>query len=117
MKEKTIHPTTATPVMSDAAPPIRRGSATERQVLLAAVSLLGLSVGVAAAQQPSAAPHTTPAADAIDTFHTKVPSNQNKAPSNQIKAPSNQIKAPSNQIKAPSNQIKAPSNQLKKPTG
>jgi hypothetical protein len=82
---------------------------TRGHALTAAVSLLGLTVGVAIAAPPSASNEPSMAGANLH----KTPSNQLKAPSQHVRAPSNQMKGPSNQIKAPSNQLKAPNNQQK----
>ncbi len=82
------------------------------RILLAAASLMGLSIGAAVADQsvPASAAH----AASIDQAKGKVPvSDQSKLASNQIKANSNQIKVTSNQAKLNSNQVKANSSQIK----
>ena len=80
-------------------------NAIQVRALLAAVSLMGLSVGAAHAQAVNASPEKG-----------TTTSNQLKASSNQLKVGSSQIKVGSNQLKASSSQIKLDSSQMKSPS-
>ena len=84
-------------------------NAIQVRALLAAVSLMGLSVGAAHAQAVNASPEK----GTTTSNQLKASSNQLKASSNQLKVGSSQIKVGSNQLKSSSSQIKMGSNQLK----
>jgi hypothetical protein len=83
-------------------------AASHTRVLLAAASLMGLSIGAALADQPVPA-STAQAATGAQARGKDLASNQSKRTSVQSKFASNQIKATSNQSKVTSNQSKVTS--------
>jgi len=94
-------------------------NAIQVRALLAAVSLMGLSVGAAHAQAANASPEkgtTTSNQLKASSNQLKVGSSQIKVGSNQLKSSSSQIKMGSNQLKASSSQIKLDSSQMKSPS-
>ena len=90
------------PLKSSIKSEVFSSNAIQVRALLAAVSLMGLSVGAAHAQAVNASPEKG-----------TTTSNQLKASSNQLKVGSSQIKVGSNQLKSSSSQIKLDSSQMK----
>jgi X-X-X-Leu-X-X-Gly heptad repeat protein len=92
-------------------------NAIQVRALLAAVSLMGLSVGAAHAQAVNASPEKgTTTSNQLKADQVKASSSQIKVGSSQIKVGSSQIKVGSNQLKASSSQIKLDSSQMKSPS-
>jgi len=107
------------PLKSSIKSEVFSSNAIQVRALLAAVSLMGLSVGAAHAQAVNASPEkgtTTSNQLKASSNQLKVGSSQIKVGSNQLKASSSQIKMGSNQLKASSSQIKLDSSQMKSPS-
>jgi X-X-X-Leu-X-X-Gly heptad repeat protein len=105
------------PLKSSIKSEVFSSNAIQVRALLAAVSLMGLSVGAAHAQAVNASPEKgTTTSNQLKADQMKASSNQLKASSNQLKVGSSQIKVGSNQLKASSSQIKLDSSQMKSPS-
>jgi hypothetical protein len=104
MKSKSAKPPVKSPINPDASP--SGAAAIQRRALVAAVSLMGLSVGAADAQQANPGPQ-----------QATTTGNQLKSDSNSVPSSSKQYKLDSNQHKGVSSQYKLNSNQLKVPSG